>query len=107
MIYLHGNNSAPERFITLICHVAYNEIYTLCTLCITKRPLEALSFQKLSFSYRFLLKQLLYNSLLSINCYTGNSTTKCHSRSMSNNRDLTETFHQKISSYFKVIASAF
>ena len=36
-----------------------------------------------------------------------NSTTKCHSRSMSDNRDLTETFHQKISSHYKVIASAF
>ena len=50
---------------------------------------------------------MLYNILLPINCYIGNSTTKGHSRSMSDNRDLTETFHQKISSHYKVIASAF
>ena len=50
---------------------------------------------------------VLYNILLLINCYLGNSTTKCHSRSMSDNRDLTETFHQNISSYYKVIASVF
>ena len=50
---------------------------------------------------------MLYNILLTINCYIGNSTTKCHSRSMSDNRDLTETFHQNISSHYKVIASAF
>ena len=49
---------------------------------------------------------ILYNILLPINCYIGNSTTMCHSRSMSNNRELTETFHQNISSYYKVIASA-
>ena len=48
---------------------------------------------------------LLYNILLPINCYIGNSTTKNHSRSMTDNRDLTETFHQKISSHHKVIAS--
>ena len=47
---------------------------------------------------------MLYNILLLINCYIGNSTTKCHSGSMSDNRDLTETFHQKISSYYKAIA---
>ena len=41
---------------------------------------------------------MLYNILLLINCYTGNITTKCHSESMSVNRDLTETFHQKVSS---------
>ena len=39
---------------------------------------------------------LLYNILLLINHYIGNSTIKCHSRSLSDNRDLTETFHQKI-----------
>ena len=50
---------------------------------------------------------LLYNILLLINCYIGNSTTICHSRSMSDNRELTETFHQNISSHYKVIASAF
>ena len=47
---------------------------------------------------------MLYNILLLINNYVGNSTTKCYSRSMSDNRDLTETFHQKISSHHKVIA---
>ena len=52
-------------------------------------------------------KLVLYNILLLINCYIGNSTTIHHSRSMSDNRELTETFHQNISSYFKVIASAF
>ena len=41
---------------------------------------------------------MLYNVLLLINHYTGNITTKCHSESMSDNRDLTGTFHQKISS---------
>ena len=51
--------------------------------------------------------KVLYNILLPINHYIGNNTTKCHSRSMSDNRDLTETFHQKISSHYKVIASAF
>ena len=50
---------------------------------------------------------MLYNILLLINHYIGNSTIKCHSRSMSDNRDLAETFHQEISSYFKVIALAF
>ena len=50
---------------------------------------------------------MLYDILLPVNCYVGNSTTKCHGGSMSNNRDLTETFHQKISSQYKVIASAF
>ena len=50
---------------------------------------------------------MLYNILLPINHCIGNNTIKCHSRSMSDNRDLTETFHQKISSYSKVIASAF
>ena len=55
----------------------------------------------------FVFTLLLYNILLPINHYIGNNTTKCHSRSMSDNRDLTETFHQKISSHYKVIASAF
>ena len=50
---------------------------------------------------------MLYNILLLINHYIGNSTTKCHIGSMSDNRDLTETFHQNISSHYKVIASAF
>ena len=40
-----------------------------------------------------------------INCCTCNSTTKCHSRSMSDNRDLTGAFHQKISSLPVSIAS--
>ena len=48
---------------------------------------------------------MLYNILLPINCYMGNDTTKCHSRSMSDNRDLTEVFHQKVSSLPMVIAS--
>ena len=50
---------------------------------------------------------MLYNILLPINHYIGNSNTKCHSRSISDNRDLTETFHQKITSHYKVIVSAF
>ena len=50
---------------------------------------------------------MLYNILLPINCYLGNSTTIHHSKSMSDNRELTETFHQNISSHYKVIASAF
>ena len=41
---------------------------------------------------------MLYNILLLINCYIGNNTIKCHSRSMSGNRDLTGVFHQKVSS---------
>ena len=45
-----------------------------------------------------------YNILLLINHYTGN-TTKCHSRSMGDNRDLTGVFHQKVSSLPMVIAS--
>ena len=48
---------------------------------------------------------MLYNILLPINCYTGNNTTKCHSRSMGDNRDLTGVFHQKVSSLPMVIAS--
>ena len=48
---------------------------------------------------------MLYNILLLINCYTGNNTTKCHSGSMSDNRDLTGVFHQNVSSLPKVIAS--
>ena len=48
---------------------------------------------------------MLYNILLPINCYTGKITTKCHSKSMSDNRDLTETFHQKVSSLPVSIAS--
>ena len=50
---------------------------------------------------------MLYNIPLPINCYIGNSTTKCHSGSVSDNRDLTEIFHQNISSHYKVIASPF
>ena len=41
---------------------------------------------------------MLYNILLLITCYTGNITAKHHSKGMSDNRDLTETFHQKVSS---------
>ena len=48
---------------------------------------------------------LLYNILLPINHYTSNITTKCHSKSRSDNRDLTGTFHQKISSLPVSIAS--
>ena len=48
---------------------------------------------------------MLYNVLLLINCYTGNITTKHHSESTSDNRDLTGTFHQKISSLPVGIAS--
>ena len=54
-----------------------------------------------------LLGILLYNILLPFNHYIGNSTTEHHSRSMSDNGDCTETFHQKITSHYKVIASAF
>ena len=38
---------------------------------------------------------VLYNVLLPINRYTSNITTKHHNKSMSDNRDLTGTFHQK------------
>ena len=48
---------------------------------------------------------MLYNILLLINRYIGSNTTICHSRSMSDNRDLTGVFHQKISSLPEVIAS--
>ena len=48
---------------------------------------------------------MLYNILLPINQYIGNNTTKHHSRSMSDNRDLTGVVHKKISSLPKVIAS--
>ena len=48
---------------------------------------------------------ILCNILLPINQYLGNNTTKCHSGSMSDQRDLTGVFHQKISSLPKVIAS--
>ena len=48
---------------------------------------------------------MLYNILLLINHYTGNITTECHSESMSDNIDLTETFHQKVSSLPVSIAS--
>ena len=48
---------------------------------------------------------MLYNVLLPINCYTGNITIKHHSKSMSDNRDLTEIFHQEISSLPVSIAS--
>ena len=43
--------------------------------------------------------------ILLINCYTGNSTTNCHSGSMSDNRNLTGVFHQKVSSLPVSIAS--
>ena len=48
---------------------------------------------------------MLYNILLPINHYIGNNTTKCHSRSMGDNRDLTGIFHQKVSSLPMAIAS--
>ena len=48
---------------------------------------------------------MLYNILVPINHYTGNITTKCHSRNMSDNRDLTGVLHQKISSLPVSIAS--
>ena len=53
------------------------------------------------------LMLVLYNILLPINRYIGKSTTMRHSGSMSDNSELTETFHQNISSYYKVIASTF
>ena len=52
----------------------------LITICIAKR-----------FFFSLLV---LYNILLLINCYLDNNTTECHSGSMSDNRDLTEVFHQ-------------
>ena len=48
---------------------------------------------------------MLCNILLPINFYTSNITIKCHSKSMSGNRDLTGTFHQNISSLPGSIAS--
>ena len=48
---------------------------------------------------------MLYNILLLINHYIGNDTTKHHSRNMSDNRDLTGVFHQKVSSLPMIIAS--
>ena len=48
---------------------------------------------------------LLYNILFPINHYIGNSTTKHHSKSISDNKDLTEVFHQKVSSLPVSIAS--
>ena len=51
------------------------------------------------------VKEKLYNILLPINHYTGNITTKCHCKGMSDNRDLTEVFHQKVSSLSVSIAS--
>ena len=46
---------------------------------------------------------MLYNILLPVNCYIGNNTTKCHSRSMSDNRDLTETLHQKFLHFLRLL----
>ena len=43
---------------------------------------------------------MLYNILLPINCYIGNNTTKHHSGSMGDNRDLTGVFHQKVPKYY-------
>ena len=51
------------------------------------------------------MQHIMYNILLLINCYTGNNTTKHHSKSMGDNRDLTGTFHQKVSSLPVCIAS--
>ena len=48
---------------------------------------------------------MLYNISLLINHYIGNNTAKHHSRSMSDNRDLTGVFHQKVSSLPMIIAS--
>ena len=48
---------------------------------------------------------MLYNILLLINHYTGNSTTKHHHKSISDNRDLTGVFHQKVASLSVSIAS--
>ena len=42
---------------------------------------------------------------LPINRYIANNTTKCHRGSISDNRNLTGVFHQKISLLPKVIAS--
>ena len=38
---------------------------------------------------------MLYNILLLVNQYIGNNTTKWHSGSLSDNRDLTEVFIRK------------
>ena len=48
---------------------------------------------------------MLYNILLLINHYIGNNTIKHHTRSMSDNRDLTGVFHQKVSSLPMITAS--
>ena len=53
----------------------------------------------IDFGESFEGKILLYNILLLTNCYIGNRTTTCHSGSMSDIRDLTETLNQKISSF--------
>ena len=45
------------------------------------------------------------NIFLPINRDTGNNTTKCHGRSMGDNRNLTGVFHQKVSSLPLIIAS--
>ena len=46
-------------------------------------------------SYILFTAIVLYNIPLPINCYTGNTTTKCHSGSMGDNRDLTGDFIRK------------
>ena len=47
--------------------------------------------QKMTYMGQTLLtKEMLYNILLLINHYISNNPTKCHSRSMSDNRDLTD-----------------
>ena len=76
-----------------------------CILSIFLKPHAQRKKDGIPFPVLVLL--LLYNILLLINHHIGNSTIKHLSRSMSDKRDLTETFHQKISSHYKFIASAF
>ena len=74
-------------------------------------PLTAWGIPSIIFSINIQVLVLIVLSIyfciifLPINCYTGNSTTKCHTRSMSDNRDLTGVFHQKISLVLVSIAS--
>ena len=46
---------------------------------------------------------MLYNILLPINCYIGNNTTKHHSRSMSDNRDLTDIASENFPYFLRLL----
>ena len=60
---------------------------------LSRLSIDLKAMPRSSKAYKFMLCVIvLYNILLLINHYIHNSTTKCHSRSMSDNRDLTETF---------------